>query len=83
MNMEKSTIKGRQPFRDSIELQSSYPQINNQAITSFSKENVHLVTLNTFWLPFLIDHFLQVDIDGYDQKTHLSIRIHIVENEKG
>ena len=56
--MEKPTIKERQPFRDSIELQPSYPQINNQAITSFSKENVQLVTLNTIWFRVLIDPFI-------------------------
>ena len=56
--MEKPTIKERQPFRDSIELQPSYPQINNQAITSFSKENVQAVTLNTIWFRVLIDPFI-------------------------
>ena len=56
--MEKPTNKERQPFRDSIELQTSYPQINNQAMTTFLKENVHLVTLNTIWFRVLIDPFI-------------------------
>ena len=56
--MEKPTNKNRQPFRGAIELQPSYPQINNQAITTFLKENVHLVTLNTFWFRVLIDPFI-------------------------
>ena len=56
--MEKPTNKERQPFRDSIELQPSHPQINNQAITSFLKENFQLVTLNTVWFRVLIDPFI-------------------------
>ena len=68
--MEKPTIKQRQPFRDSIGLQPSYPQINNQAITPFSKENVHLVTLNTNDFEHLGHHFMH-RLNGYDQKTHL------------
>ena len=57
--MEKQpTNKERQPFRDSIELQPSYPQINNQAITAFSQENVHVVTLDTIWFRVLIDPFI-------------------------
>ena len=56
--MEKPTNKERQPFRDSTELQPSYPQINNQATTTFPKENVHLVTLNTIWFRPLIDPFI-------------------------
>ncbi|WP_269609726.1 hypothetical protein [Prochlorococcus marinus] len=58
MNLEKPTNKERQPSRDSIELQPGYPKIDNQAITTFSKENVHLVTLNTIWFRVLIDPFI-------------------------
>ena len=56
--MEKPTNKERQPLRDSIELHPGYPQINNQAIATFSKENVPIVTLNTIWFRALIDPFV-------------------------
>ena len=81
MNMEKPTNK-KTSFQRFDGLQLGYQSTNNQAISCFLKENVRIVTINTIWLRVLIDPFVS-RLYSYDQKTHLSIRIHIVENEEG
>ena len=51
------------------------------AMTSLTKEKVHNVTLNTIKFDSLIHPSIH-RLDDYDQKTYLSVRIHIIENEK-
>ena len=45
------------------------------------KENVQVVTFNTILFRVLTDPFVS-RLYSYDQKTHLSIRIHIVKMKK-
>ena len=51
------------------------------AITSLTIEKVHCVTLNTIKFDSLIHPSIH-RLNDYDQKTYLSVRIHINENEE-
>ena len=50
-------------------------------MTSLTIEKVHLVTLNIFRFNSLIHPSIH-RLDNYDQKTHLSLRIHFIEYEE-
>ena len=51
------------------------------AVIGFTIEKVHIVTLNTINFDSLIHPSIH-RLDDYDQKTYLSVRIHIIENEE-
>ena len=44
-------------------------------------KKVHNVTLNTIDFASLIHRSIR-RLDNHDQKTHLSVRIHFIENEE-
>ena len=46
-----------------------------------TRQKVHFVTLNTIKFDSLIHPSIH-RLDDYDQKTYLSVRIHIIENEE-
>ena len=76
----KSFMLSNIPYKKEGEIKSYWLE-KITAMIGVTTKKVHIVTLNTIKFDSLIHPSIH-RLDNHDQKTYLSVRIHIIENEE-